>query len=76
MDHLQIQEKGVVNVSEGFEVPPSQIGRVECQQMIAREDSIAFVAIPKHTSIYVETAEIPLALLEAAAAAEVPSPRS
>ena len=29
--------------------------------------SIAFTAIPKHASFYVQTAEIPLAMLEAAA---------
>jgi hypothetical protein len=32
--------------------------------MIVREAGIAFVAIPKHTSSYVLTAEIPLPLLE------------
>jgi hypothetical protein len=36
--------------------------------MIVREGSIAFTAIPKHTSFYVQTVEIPFALLEAAAA--------
>jgi len=35
--------------------------------MIVREDPIAFMAIPKHASFYVQTAEIQLALLEAAA---------
>ena len=40
---------------------------VECEQMIVREGSIAFMAIPKHASYYVQTVEIPLAMLEAAA---------
>ena len=34
--------------------------------MIIRQDSIAFMAIPKHSSVYVQTAEIPLATLEVA----------
>ena len=32
-----------------------------------REDSIALMAIPKHASFYVQTAQVPFALLEAAA---------
>lgn len=40
---------------------------VECEQMIVREDSIAFMAIPKHASFYVQTVEIPLVMLKAAA---------
>jgi hypothetical protein len=35
--------------------------------MIVREASIAFMAIPKHASFYVQTVEIPLAMLKAAA---------
>ena len=36
--------------------------------MIVLEASIAFTAIPKHASFYVQTVEIPLAMLEAALA--------
>jgi hypothetical protein len=36
--------------------------------MVVREDRIGFVAIPKHTSSYIFTAEIPVHLLEAVAA--------
>jgi hypothetical protein len=36
--------------------------------MLVREDSIAFTAIPKHTSFHVQTVEIPLAMLKAALA--------
>ncbi len=75
LDELQIQEKELAAVSETLQVPPSQISRVECQRMIVRADSIAFVAIPKHASFYVETTEMPLAVLERAAAAGVLSPR-
>jgi hypothetical protein len=41
---------------------------VECEQIIVRLDSIVFIAIPKHASFYVQTVELPLAMLEAAAA--------
>jgi hypothetical protein len=35
--------------------------------MIVPPDCIAFTAIPKHVSFHVQTVEIPLAMLEAAA---------
>lgn len=53
----------------GFSVPESAFVRVECCQMIVRENSISFIAIPKHTDFYVHTAEVPLHLIEAAALA-------
>ncbi len=49
-------------------IPDSLRARVECCQMVVREAGIVFVAIPKHTSSYVFTAEIPLPLLEKEAA--------
>jgi sulfur carrier protein ThiS len=67
LDELQIEENEIVCVPESFRVPPSQVAGVECEQMIVRQDSIAFTAIPKHASFHVQTAEIPLAMLEAAA---------
>ena len=67
LDELPIEEKEIVCLPETFQVSPHQVAAVECEQMIVREDSIAFVAIPKHASFYVQTAEIPLAMLEAAA---------
>ena len=68
IDDLEIEDKEIVCVPETFRVLPSQSAAVECEQMIAREGSIAFTAIPKHASIRVQTAEIPLSMLEAAAA--------
>lgn len=50
-------------------IPDTLRARVECAQMVVREAGISFVAIPKHTSSYVFTAEIPLPLLESEAAA-------
>jgi hypothetical protein len=41
---------------------------VECEKMIVREASIAFTAIPKHASFYVQTVEVPITVLEAALA--------
>jgi hypothetical protein len=67
LDELAIEEKEIVCVPETFQVSPHQIAAVECEQMIVRDDSIAFMAIPKHASFYVQTVEIPLAMLEAAA---------
>ena len=52
----------------GFSVPESFLRRVECCQMIVAENSIAFVAVPKHASHYVRTAEISSQVVEAAAA--------
>jgi len=60
------EDDEVIELSGSFQVPSSQIAAVECQQMIVRQDAIAFSAIPKHTSFYVHTGEIPVAMLEAA----------
>ena len=51
-----------------FSIPDSLRARVECGQMVIREASVAFLAIPKHTSSYVYTSEIPLSILEKMAA--------
>jgi len=50
-----------------FKVPADHIQRTECNQMIVREEEIAWTAIPKHSSVYVTTMPIPLTLLEKAA---------
>jgi hypothetical protein len=68
LDELQIQRKEVVIVPESFQVPPSQLAVVECEEMIVRHDAIAFMAIPKHAGFYVQTVEIPVSTLRAAAA--------
>ena len=67
LDELPIEEKETVCLPESLQGSPDQIAAVECEQMIVREGSIAFMAIPKHASFYVQTEEIPLAMLEAAA---------
>ena len=63
---FQSKRRKYVCVPETFKAPPHQIAAVECQQMVVRADSIVFMAIPKHASFYVQTVEIPLAMLEAA----------
>jgi len=67
LETLRIEVTEIAIVPETFEVPPSQVAAVECEQMIVREDSIAFIAIPKHASFYVQTPEITIPILEAAA---------
>jgi hypothetical protein len=62
---VQTEDNGVVEVPDGFKVPSCRIAAVECQQMVVRP-AIALSAIPKHASFYVQTAEIPLGMLEAA----------
>ena len=65
---LEIEDNEVVRVPESFQVPPSQCTVVESEQMIVRADSISFTAIPRYASLRVQTAEIPITMLEAAAA--------
>ena len=69
LNELRIEENGFVCVAEDFCVAPSQCAAVECERMIARADSVAFTAIPRHCGFRVETREVPLATIESAAAA-------
>jgi hypothetical protein len=68
LEELAIEDNEVVRVPESFQVPPSQCAVVETEQMVVRVDSISFTAIPRYASLRVQTAEIPIAMLEAAAA--------
>ena len=52
-----------------FLIPDCLKARVECGQMVIHEAGVAFLAIPKHTSTYVYTAEVPLPVLEKVAGA-------
>jgi len=67
LERLRIEVTEIAIVPETFEVPPSQMAAVECEHMIVSDDSIAFIAIPKHASFYVQTREITIPILEAAA---------
>ncbi len=53
---------------DDFAVSEHLYKRIECPQMIVSEDGIVFLAIVKHTSFHISTAEIPVTLLEKAAA--------
>ncbi len=68
LNDLDIELDEVVCVPENFQVPPSQCAIVECEQMVVSADSISFTAIPRHASLRVATAEIPITMLETAAA--------
>ena len=68
LETLRIDTTELAFVPATFDVPPSQMAAVECEQMIVREDCIAFSAIPKHASFYVHSTEVPIPVLEAAVA--------
>ncbi|MGA9055604.1 MAG: hypothetical protein WB763_03755 [Terriglobia bacterium] len=74
LDEPAIEEKEKVWVPETFQVSPHQIAAVECEQMIVRDDSIAFMAILKHARFHVQTVEISLTMLEAAATSASTTP--
>jgi len=67
LDEFGVEENEVLMVPESFWVPSCLVAAVECCQMIVRADCIAFTAIPKHASFHVQTVEIALSTLEAAA---------
>lgn len=64
LDDLEVDARDVVTAPAEFQLLESHIAAVECAQMIAREGSIAFNALLRHTDIYVTTAEIPKQVLE------------
>ncbi len=69
IDHLPSVTGDLVQASDDFVVPEDLLARVECPQMIARQDGVSFIAIPKHASYYIRTAEIPVSMLESVAVA-------
>ena len=69
LDRFPSVAADLMHAPDGFVVPENLLEPVECSQMITREDGIAFIAIPKHASYHIRTAEIPLSLLESTARA-------
>jgi len=63
---LPVVTDDLMRVPDDFAIPENSLARVDCSEMIIRDDTIAFIAIPKHASYYVRTAEIPLQTIEAA----------
>ena len=66
LDRLQEAGNEFVEVDAGFKIPESQRARIDCCQMTVRKEGVAFVAIPKHASFYVETREVPTRVLRRA----------
>jgi len=66
LEDLEVDTREVVTAPADLRVPESQIGAVECAQMIVREGGIAFNALLRNTDIYVTTAEISKQVLESA----------
>ncbi len=64
---LDSSPNGFIEVDAPFEIPESHISRLDCCEMAVRNDGIAFVAIPKHASFYVETRELPIDIVRRAA---------
>ena len=64
LEELEVDTREVVTAPADLQVPESQIGAVECAQMIVREEGIAFNALLRHTDIYVTTAEISKQVVE------------
>jgi hypothetical protein len=67
LKRLDKQQKGFVEVDSLFVVPEDELAAIECGQMIVRKEGVAFIAIPKHGSFYVETAQVPSEVLRRAA---------
>ena len=54
LDRLEREQKGFVEVDSLFVVPEHQLAAIDCSEMIVRKEAVAFIAIPKHGSFYVE----------------------
>ena len=67
LDRLEKEQKGFVEVDSLFVVPEHQLAAIDCSEMVVRKEAIAFIAIPKHGSFYVETVEVPSEVLRQAA---------
>ena len=67
LDRLDKLQEGFVEVDSLFVVPEHQLAAIDCSEMIVRKEAVAFIAIPKHGSFYVETVEVPSEVLRRAA---------
>lgn len=67
VEALAVDGNELVTAPDDIEVVEAQIAAVECGQMIVRDESVAFLAIPKHCDFYVTTSEIPVSVLQEAA---------
>lgn len=67
LEEFKADRREMVVSADKVTLLENQIAHVECGQMIVREDSTSFTAIPKHTDFYVTTAEIPKDVVQRAA---------
>ena len=67
LDRLEREQKGFVEVDSVFVVPEHQLAAIERSEMVVRKEAVAFIAIPKHGSFYVETVEVPSEVLRQSA---------
>jgi len=63
LENVQVDTQELVVAPPDFRVPENKIARVECSQMIVREDGVAFTALLRHSDIYVTTADVPKAFI-------------
>jgi hypothetical protein len=52
-----------LEVPDTFEVPEDAIQPTECDQMVVADGRVHWVVIPRHSSIYITTENIPLELI-------------
>ncbi|MBI2060667.1 MAG: hypothetical protein HYT87_12930 [Nitrospirae bacterium] len=64
-----LADQGVYVSRTRIQIPEQHIQRVECVQMVVRDDAVAWTAIPKHSDVYVTTHEISVQQLREMAAA-------
>ncbi len=69
LDKLPTVGDGLMRAPDDFAVTENLVARIECSQMVAGSDAIAFIAIHKHASYYIRTTEIPLQMIELATTA-------
>jgi hypothetical protein len=64
LEEFDSDDSDIYPLGEKASIPENLFARVECQQMIVRSNSIAFIAIPKHMDFYLISAEVRRTALE------------
>ena len=64
LEEFDSDDSEVCPLANNTLIPENLLGRAECQQMIVRSNSIAFIAIPKHTDFYITSAGLHKSVLE------------
>ena len=58
-EKIVLSTDGIWEKPENLIIPENTFARIECPQMIIREEGVAWVVIPKHSDVYVTTFEVP-----------------